>query len=215
MILQDFISYIQNNSGMIMNLTFQHLELTYVSVLIATLIGIPCGILFARSKSLSSVGLNIFAVLYTIPTLALFGIMIPLIGMGKKAALVALIIYSFMPIVENVRAGIKNVDKAVVEAAVGMGMKPAKILFTIELPLALPIIIAGLRTTIVNTVGIATLASLIGAGGLGELVFRGMSSVSPIVIAVGSIPVLLLAIASDFLLKLIENRFNLATKKTG
>jgi len=213
--LQDFISYIQNNSGMIMNLTFQHLELTYVSVLIATLIGIPCGILFARSKSLSSVGLNIFAVLYTIPTLALFGIMIPLIGMGKKAALVALIIYSFMPIVENVRAGIKNVDKAVVEAAVGMGMKPAKILFTIELPLALPIIIAGLRTTIVNTVGIATLASLIGAGGLGELVFRGMSSVSPIVIAVGSIPVLLLAIASDFLLKLIENRFNLATKKTG
>ena len=213
--MQDFISYIEHNSGTILRLTYQHLELSYVSVLIATLIGVPCGILFARYKSLSFVGLNIFAVLYTIPSLALFGIMIPLIGMGKKAAFVALVIYSFMPIVENVRAGIKNVEKAVIEAAVGMGMNRAKILFSIELPLALPIILAGLRTTIVNSVGIATLASLIGAGGLGDLVFRGMSSVSPMVIAVGSIPVLLLAILSDFLLKLIENRLNLAVKKAA
>lgn len=207
-LVQDFITYIQNNSSMIWNLTAEHFKLSYLSVLIAAAIGIPFGIIFTRFKFISAIGLNLFSVVYTIPTLALFGIMLPLIGMGTKAALTALIIYSFMPIVDNVYTGIKNVDRTIIEAAVGMGMSRTRILFSIELPMAFSIIVAGLRTAIVNSVGIATLASLIGAGGLGVLVFRGMSSVSPIIIVAGSIPILLLAVLSDYLLKFVENKFN-------
>lgn len=206
--LREIVFYILNNSDMLLTLTVQHIELSFVAVLIAFLIGVPSGILFTKFKTLSVIGLNTVSVLYTIPTLALFGLMIPIIGMGKRSALIALIIYSLIPIVQNAYTGIKNIDENVIEAAIGMGMGPFKMLIAIQLPLATPIILAGLRTAIVNSIGIATIASYIGAGGFGVLVFRGLSSVSPVLIVVGSVPVLLLAVVSDRLLRVVEDRLS-------
>jgi len=200
------IPYIQENTDLILELILQHLGLSLGAVLIAFLLGTPLGIILTRYKKISAVGLNVLDILYTIPSLALFGIMIPILGMGIVPALTALIIYSLLPIVQNAYAGIKNVDRSIIEAAQGMGMSKNRILLTIELPLALAVIMAGLRTALANSIGIATIAAYIGAGGLGVLVFRGISSVSPTLIIVGSTPVLLMAIVGDHLLKKVEDR---------
>lgn len=204
--MTEMFQYLQDNFGMIVELTVQHIELSFIAVLIAFVIGVPSGIVFTRFRKLSVVGLNVVSVMYTIPTLALFGLMIPIIGMGTKAALTALVIYSLMPIVQNAYTGIKNIDANVLEAATGMGMSPYRRLLKIELPLATPVILAGLRTALVNSIGVTTIASYIGAGGLGDLVFRGLSSVSPTLIIIGSVPVILLAIVSDLIIKMIEDR---------
>lgn len=205
--MQSIWSYIQNNYDSIIELTIQHIEIAFISVFVALLIGVPFGILFTRHKITAAIGLNIFTIIYTIPSLALLGLMIPIVGMGTKTAIIALIIYSLMPIVQNAYSGIKNIDQTVIEAARGMGMSSKRILFKIELPLATSVILAGLRTALVNSIGVTAIASYIGAGGLGVLVFRGISSVSTDLILIGSIPIILLAIISDYLLKLLEKRF--------
>lgn len=182
------------------------MALSLYAVSIALAAGIPLGIACYSFRPLAAVVLNAVSIIYTIPTLALFGLMLPLIGIGVVPAILAVILYSLLPIVQNTYTGLTNGRPEILEAAAGIGMGRAGRLWQVELPLALPIIFSGIRVAVVNAVGMMTLASLIGAGGLGDLIFRGISTVSWALILAGSVPVLLLALAADFGLKLLERR---------
>jgi osmoprotectant transport system permease protein len=202
----NFFDYVASNWPRILDLTQQHVELSFYAVGLALAIGVPLGILCYISKSVSVIVLNAVSVIYTIPTLALFGLMLPLIGIGAVPAIVAVVLYSLLPIAQNTFTGLTSVAPEVREAAMGLGMGPAMRLWRIELPLALPIIFAGMRVAVVNAVGMMTLASMIGAGGLGDLVFRGISTLSWALVLSGSLPVFLLAVLSDFGLRALELR---------
>ncbi|UEG53808.1 ABC transporter permease/substrate-binding protein [Mucilaginibacter daejeonensis] len=184
--------------------TVQHIGLTIVSLIIAVIIGLPLGILIARKKQLSGTVLGIAGVLQTIPSIALLGFMIPLLGIGATPAIVALFLYALLPIIRNAYTGITGVDASVKEAAQAMGMSSGQILFKVELPLAMPVILAGIRTATVINVGVATLASYIAAGGLGEFIFGGISLNNSNMILAGAIPAALLAILFDVLLAVIQ-----------
>lgn len=186
--------------------TAEHLMLTIIALLLANLLAIPLGVLLTRYQKWAEPIIGIAAVFQTIPSLALLGLMIPLLGIGVMPAVVALTIYGLLPILRNTYTGILGVNGAAIEAGVGMGMTSHQILFWIELPLARPIIMAGIRTATVLLVGIATLASLIGAGGLGDLIFRGISTANQELILAGAIPAALLAIVFDIVLKKVERR---------
>jgi len=202
----NFFVYVETYWPRILDLTQQHVELSLYAVGIALAIGVPLGILCHVIRPVSVVVLNAVSVIYTIPTLALFGIMLPLIGIGFVPAIVAVVLYSLLPIVQNTFTGLSAVAPEVREAAVGVGMGSATRLWKVELPLALPVIFAGIRVAVVNAVGMMTLASLIGAGGLGDLVFRGISTLSWALVLSGSLPVLLLAVMADFGLRALELR---------
>ncbi|WP_226536529.1 glycine betaine ABC transporter substrate-binding protein [Fictibacillus halophilus] len=182
----------------------QHLFLSLVSILIATVIAIPLGIFISRQKRVAEPIIGVTAVFQTIPSLALFGFLLPVFGIGSTTAIIALTVYALLPILRNTYTGITGVDKSVVEAGKGMGMTNSQILRMIELPLALPIIMAGLRTATVLTIGVATLAAFIGAGGLGDLIYRGLSMTRNELVLAGAIPAALLAILFDFILRRIE-----------
>lgn len=184
-----------------------HVEISLLAIIAISLLGIPLGIVISRFKVLANPVLAITGFLYTIPVIAFFGFMIPLLGIGQKPAMVALFIYGLLPLVRNTYVGLNEVDKNILEAANGMGSTPLQRLFYIELPLALPVIIAGLRTVTVMTISIATIAAFIGAGGLGAVIWRGIASYNPELILAGSIPVALLAVSSDMLLGLIEKTY--------
>jgi osmoprotectant transport system permease protein len=174
-------------------------------LLIAVVIGLPLGIWITRKKQFSGAILGIAGVLQTIPSIALLGFMIPLLGIGAKPAIVALLLYALLPIIRNTYTGIMGVDAAVKEAATAMGMNKWQILFKVELPLAMPVILAGIRTATVINVGVATLASYIAAGGLGEFIFGGISLNNTNMILAGAIPAALLAIIFDFLLSRLQH----------
>ncbi|QHS54659.1 ABC transporter permease subunit [Mucilaginibacter sp. 14171R-50] len=184
--------------------TLQHIGLTFISLFIAVLIGLPLGIYISRKKQLSSIVLGSAGILQTIPSIALLGFMIPFLGIGAKPAIVALLLYALLPIIRNTYTGITGVDAAVKEAAVAMGMTKGQVLFKVELPLAMPVILAGIRTATVINVGVATLASYIAAGGLGEFIFGGISLNNTNMILAGAIPAALLAILFDFLLSRVQ-----------
>lgn len=199
-------TFLAANWPRILDLTLLHVELSLHAVAAALAIGLPLGVLCHGFRPVAAVVLNAVSIIYTIPTLALFGAMIPLIGIGFLPAIVAVVLYSLLPIVQNTYTGLAAVAPEVREAATGMGMGPAARLWRVELPLALPVIFAGLRVAVVNAVGMMTLASLIGASGLGDLIFRGISTVSWALVLSGSVPVLLLALLADFLFRLLERR---------
>lgn len=194
----------------IMLASMQHIELTLISLILANLIAIPLGVFLTRYRNLAEFVIGIAAMFQTIPSLALLGFMIPLLGIGPTPAIVALTVYGLLPVLRNTYTGILGVDRASVEAGTGMGMTQWQVLFMVQLPLALPIIMAGVRTATVLLVGVATLAALIGAGGLGDLIFRGISMANPQLILAGAIPSALLALAFDYGLKWVEK---LATPK--
>ncbi|OPH46605.1 glycine/betaine ABC transporter [Paenibacillus ferrarius] len=183
---------------------FQHMELVLISMLLAIVIGVPLGITVTRFPFLKSWVLGGTGILQTIPGLALLGFMIPLFGIGIKTAIAALFLYSLLPIVRNTYTGIQDVDKVLIEAAKGMGMKNVQILFKIELPLALSVIMAGIRTATVINVGTATLAAFIGAGGLGDFIFIGIQRNIDALILIGALPAAILAIVLDYLLGGLE-----------
>lgn len=189
----------------------QHLFLSIVSILIAILIAVPLGIYISRRKKIAEPVIGITAIFQTIPSLALFGFLLPLFGIGSTTAIIALTVYALLPILRNTYTGITGVDQSAVEAGRGMGMTKNQILRMIELPLALPIIMAGLRTATVLTIGVATLAAFIGAGGLGDLIYRGLSTTRNELVLAGAIPAALLALIIDYLLKRIE----IATNPVG
>ncbi len=182
----------------------QHIELVFLSMLIAIAIGVPLGILITRLKPLETPVLGIAGILQTVPSLALLGFMIPIFGIGVKTAVAALFLYALLPIIRDTFTGIKDVDKSTIEAARGMGMTDIQILFKVELPLALSVIMAGIRTATVINVGTATLAAFIGAGGLGDFIFIGIARNIDALVLIGAVPAALLALLFDWLLGRLE-----------
>ena len=197
-------SFMYEQSDKLLTQTAQHLGLTFISLLLAIAVGIPLGILIARRSNLSGSVLGVAGVLQTIPSIALLGFMIPLLGIGAKPAIVALLIYALLPIIRNTYTGIIGIDKHIIEAAKALGMNKQQVLFRIELPLAMPVLLAGIRTATVINVGVATLASFIAAGGLGEFIFGGISLNNTNMILAGAIPAALLAVILDFLLSRLQ-----------
>jgi osmoprotectant transport system permease protein len=197
----------------IARLTGEHLVLVLSSMAIAFALGLPAGILLTRRESLRTPLLGFANVMQTIPSLALFGFLIPIPfigGIGKRTAIVALVLYALLPILRNTLTGILGVDPAVRESAIAMGMTGRQLLWEVELPLAAPTIIAGVRIATVTTIGTATIAAAIGGGGLGVFIFRGIASVDTTQILAGAIPAALLALLSDGGFSWIERRFSLS-----
>lgn len=204
--MNHFLETVSSRSDLIYTAFIQHIYLSFVALAIGIAIALPIGILVARYRRFAEPIIGVTAILQTIPSLALFGFLVPLIGIGSKTALIALVVYALLPIVRNAYAGLTSADEAIIEAGKGMGMTPFQIMQKIEFPLALPIIMAGIRTATVLTVGIATLATFVGAGGLGDVIYRGLQSYNNSLILAGALPVALLAILFDFLLKWVERK---------
>lgn len=206
-ILQFFL----DNQSQVYTLTLEHLWLVGVSMILAVGLGTPLGILLARRPALRQMVLGSANIVQTIPSLALFGFLLPAPWLGERAdrlAVTALTLYALLPIIQNTYAGISGVDPAVREAARGMGMTDRQLLLRVELPLALGVILTGVRVATVITVGVATIAAAIGAGGLGEFIFRGLAMVNNQLILAGAIPAALMALAADFFLSRIARRFH-------
>jgi osmoprotectant transport system permease protein len=198
--------FVQNQG---LDLTREHLWLVGWSTLLAMLIGVPLGILIAHRTPLGRPVLATANIIQTIPALALFGFLLPVPWLGGRAerlAILALTLYALLPIIRNTYEGIRGVDAAVVEAGRGMGLTESQLLFQVELPLALSVIISGIRIAVVISVGLATIAAAIGAGGLGEFIYRGLSMVDNRVILAGAIPAAILALLADFGIGWIEKR---------
>jgi osmoprotectant transport system permease protein len=183
---------------------FQHIELVLISMAIAIIVSIPLGIAITRLPYLKTWILGGAGILQTIPSLALLGFMIPIFGIGMKTAIAALFLYSLLPIVRNTYTGIQDVDRSIIESAEGMGLTNLQILFKVELPLALSVIMAGIRTATVINVGTATLAAFIGAGGLGDFIFLGITRNIDALVLLGALPAAVLALVLDFLLGFME-----------
>ena len=204
------MSFLSQNASTILTLTIEHLWLTASAMFFAAAIAIPAGILLARSPRWARPVIGIANILQTIPSLAMFGFLLPLPWLGDRAAriaIVALTAYALLPILRNTYAGIRGIDPAVTEVARALGLTDWQLLTKVELPLSASFILAGLRTATVNCVGIATIAAAVGAGGLGELIFRGVASVDNRLVLAGAIPAALLALAADAALGLIERGF--------
>lgn len=191
----------------ILFLTGQHVALVFAATCIAVAIAVPAGVALARRPRLARPVLTFANIVQTIPSLALFGFLIPmplLGGIGARTAIVALVVYGLLPILRNTHAGITSVDPAIVEAATGLGMTSAQRLRFVELPLAFPIVMAGVRIAVVIGIGLATIAAAIGAGGLGVLIYRGVATVDHRLILAGAVPAALLALVFDFGLGRLE-----------
>lgn len=209
----ELITFIQSNWSEIISLTFEHILLVGLAVGIAILTGIPFGIYISQRESLANLVLSIAGVIMTIPSIALFGIMIPIFslinqGIGFVPAMVALILYSQLPIIRNTYVAIKNVDPNVRDAAIGMGMTTMQRLMKVEIPVALPVIMAGVRTAVVLTIGIGAIAAYIGAGGLGVYISFGISTSYTAMIQAGSIAVSILAITIDLLIGKLQKKLS-------
>jgi osmoprotectant transport system permease protein len=195
--------------GEILEATLAHLLLVVIAMLIAVAIGVPLGMLIVQRTTLRNIVLGIASVFQTVPSLALFGFLIPIPfigGIGRRTAIFALVLYALLPILRNTYVGLTSIDPSVLQAAEAMGMTNAQILWRVRFPLALTFILAGVRTATIITIGVATIAAAIGAGGLGTFIFRGVAMVSDAVILAGAIPAALLAILADILLGWLERR---------
>lgn len=203
--------FMLHNRTEVLELTLEHLWLVGVSTLLAVCIGIPLGILITRLPKLNKPVLGSANIIQTIPSLALFGFLLPVPWLGARAdrlAILALTLYALLPLIRNTYAGITGVDRSVVEAGRGMGMTDRQLLWRVELPLALGVIIAGVRVAAIISVGLATIAAAIGAGGLGEYIFRGLAMVNDQVILAGAIPAAAMALFADMSLGWLEKRLS-------
>lgn len=203
-ILNSFMSFIVSRSEQITGLIGEHIQLTVFAVIIAIVVGIPLGILITRVKKLSVPILGFANVIQAVPSLALLGFLIPILGIGSKPAILMVFLYSLLPIIKNTYTGLININPDIIEASTGMGMTRGQILRRVQLPLALPIIMTGIRISAVTAVGLMTIAAFIGAGGLGYMVFSGVQTVNNNMILAGAIPACLLALAMDFIVGKIE-----------
>jgi osmoprotectant transport system permease protein len=203
------LDFLIRQRGEILMRTWEHLWMVAAAMSIAVAIGMPLGIALVGQRALRRWVLGAANVIQTVPSLALFGFLIPvplLGGIGSTTAIVALALYALLPILRNTLAGISGVDPAVVEAARAMGMTPRQMLWRVQLPLSMGVLMAGVRVATVVTIGVATIAAAIGAGGLGVFIFRGVAMASNSVILAGAMPAALLALATDLLLGLLERR---------
>jgi osmoprotectant transport system permease protein len=203
-------SFLSQYGGEIGTLTVEHLWLTAAAMLFATAVAVPTGVWLTRAPRWAKPVIGAANILQTIPSLAMFGFLLPLPWLGERAAriaILALTAYALLPILRNTYAGIRGIDPSVLEVAEALGLTGSQRLFKVELPLAASFILAGLRTATVTCIGIATIAAAVGAGGLGELIFRGVASVDNRLVLAGAIPAALLALAADGLLGLLERWF--------
>jgi osmoprotectant transport system permease protein len=208
-------SFLSQYGGEVATLTVEHLWLTGAAMLFATAIAVPVGIWLTRAPRWAKPVITVANVLQTIPSLALFGFLLPLPWLGDRAAriaIVALTAYALLPILRNTCAGIRGIEPSILEVARALGLTDWQLLFKVELPLAASFILAGLRTATVTCVGIATIAAAVGAGGLGELIFRGVASVDNRLVLAGAIPAALLALGADAALGLLERWFRAPAK---
>ncbi len=202
----------------VLSLSGQHLVLVVASTMMAALIAVPLGVVATRRARLGRWILGLANVVQTIPSLALIGFLIPLPilgGIGARTAIVVLVFYALLPIVRNTYTGITGVDPAIRQAALGMGLTDRQLLMRVELPLALPVIFSGLRVATVVSVGVATIAAYIGAGGLGSLIFRGINMLDNRLILAGAIPAALMALGADWGLGRVERRLTPAGLRKG
>lgn len=200
----DFINYMIENKDQIISLCIEHIELTSLALIIAIIIGVPIGILISYKKKLNKPVLGITSVTQAIPSMALLGFMIPFLGIGTAPAIVVVVLYSLLPIIKNTYTGISNISPATIEAATGIGLTKGQILTKIQIPQALPIIMAGVRISSVSAVGLMTMAAFIGGGGLGYLIFSGIRTVNNYQILAGAIPACILALLVDYFFGAIE-----------
>lgn len=189
-----------------LELFIQHILLSGTAIIFITIIGLLLGVYITRNKKAAGIVLGIANFLYTIPSIALFGFLVAISGIGNKSALIALTVYGVLPIIRNTYVGISEVDSQIIESAVAMGSTNGQLLFKIQLPLALPVIIAGFRTMVVMTIALGGIASFIGAGGLGVAIWRGITTNFPEMTAAGSLLVAALAVVSDLALGIVEKK---------
>lgn len=187
-----------------LKLTVEHLKISAISIIIALITGLILGIIISEYKKTSPLILGITNFVYTIPSISLLGFLIPLSGIGNTTAIIALTIYALLPMIRNTYTGIDNIDHSIIEASKGMGSTPFKILYKIKLPLALPVILAGLRNMVVMTIALAGIASFIGAGGLGVAIYRGITTNNSAMTVAGSLLIAFLALIMDFIIGVIE-----------
>jgi len=205
----NLVRFILQNHTEVVDQTLEHLWLVGLSIAFAVLIGVPLGILIAQRPKLNKPVLASANIIQTIPSLALFGFLLPVPWLGERSdrlAILALTLYALLPIIRNTYTGIRGVDAAVVEAGRGMGLTESQLLFQVELPLSLSVILSGVRVAVVISVGLATIAAFIGAGGLGEFIFRGVAMVDDTVILAGAIPAAILALLADLGVGWLERR---------
>ncbi len=203
-------AFLHQHGYELLRLTLEHLWLAGFSLLFAAAIAIPTGIWLIRHERWARPVIGVANVIQTIPSLALFGLLLPVPWLGDRAARLAILAltgYAILPILRNTYTGIRGIDPALIDVSNALGMTPAQRLFKVELPLAASVLLAGLRTATVTSIGVATIAAAIGAGGLGEFIFRGVASVDNRFVLAGAVPAALLALVADALLGLLERRF--------
>ncbi len=198
----------QSLAGEILSLSLQHVRLVGITIAIAAALALPAAVLLARRPAARRWVLGVTNIAQTVPSLALFGFLLPLIGIGEHTAILALSLYALLPILRNTLTGILGVDPAVRESALAMGMTPRQILWQVELPLAVPSIVSGLRIATVTTIGTATIAAFIGAGGLGVFLVRGIAMMDKQALLAGALPAAAMALAADEVLEWIERRLS-------
>lgn len=202
----NLIEFYMDRFDSIMELTWEHLVMVIVAMLISIILGIIIGIVITYNDKAAQVVLSITGILMTIPSLALFSVLIPIFHIGVTPAIIGLVLYTQLPIVRNVYTGIKNINPAIIESARGMGMSSFKIMFKIKLPLAFSVLIAGVRTAVVIGVGMGAIASYVGAGGLGDYIFQGIQRTNDKMVIIGAVMVSIMAIIIDRLLYLVQKR---------
>lgn len=198
------IEYMLRNWDQILSRSGEHVYLAFIAVAMACLVGIPVGMLINRSMKIANAVISVANILQTIPSLAMFALLIPLVGIRDKNAIVALFLYALLPIIKNTYIGIRNIDPSIIQAATGMGMSPMQILYKVQAPLAIPVIMGGVRIATVTGIGVATIATLIGAGGLGTLIYQGIGMMNYPMMISGAIAAALLALLTDYILGLLE-----------
>lgn len=196
--------FLQEYGGELIQKTGEHFFISIVALLIAIVVAVPIGILLAKTKKVASIVLTTAGVLQTIPTLAVLAIMIPIFGVGKTPAIIALFVYILLPILNNTVLGVQNINPDVRQAAISMGMTKFQLMKDVEMPLALPLILSGIRLSSVYVISWATLASYVGAGGLGDFVFNGLNLYNPIMIVSAAVLVTALALIVDYVLRAVE-----------
>ena len=208
-------NFLAENGQELINLTLQHLLLSVVSLALGILIAVPLGILLSQHPKIAGGVISVVGVLQTIPTLALLALMIPIFGVGRLPSIVALFIYSLLPILRNTYLGMTSVDPDLLDAAKGMGLTAWQVIKGVQLPLAMPVIMAGIRLSTVYVIAWATLAAYIGGGGLGEMIFNGLNLYKPDLIIGGTIPVTLIAVLADLLMNYLEKLTQPQTTSKG
>ncbi|MFL0194986.1 glycine betaine ABC transporter substrate-binding protein [Clostridium sp. WILCCON 0269] len=203
--INNFFQFVIDRRLQIYHLFIEHIELTMFAVLISVIIGIPLGMFIIRTRRLSTVVIGLANIIQSIPSLALLGFLIPILGIGSKPAIAMVVLYSLLPIIKNTFTGLTNINGAIIEAAEGLGLTKSQILLKVRFPLAMPIIMSGIRISAVTAVGLMTIAAFVGAGGLGYLVFSGVQTVNNNMILAGAIPACFLAIFFDFIIGKIED----------